>query len=742
MKFEYRPFAVLGFVTAAVLIACVYLNEYAAVFAVAAGLVSLVLTLCVRKFRHKMLPYFLSAALIISGSVFIVRDSGFGNTAEAFDGKSLEVSAVVTESAQRKNSRVYYMAKAEEADGDEVDFSVRLSLPYELDVQIGDRITMPVKLYKIGANSDSAALYYMAKGVRLGAYPDSEKEFDSSTVKIEYAAKQPAKQFFADIRNISERRIYEKLPNEYGALINGMLFGDTDLLSQETQNNIKEAGIAPLFAVSGLHLSIWVLGLYEILKQFNIRKRLNSAVCIVFTLLFMAVTGMRASVFRAGIMMIIMLSGNLLRRRQDSFNSLGLAAFLLCISEPYTVADLGFLLSFTATAGIVLCCPMFERCVLSKFSDRLILRPVKSIISTVAVSVFATLGAFPVTVIFLKYFSVWTVITNLAVSFLAPICMLFGGLSVMLYRVGFLSDFAALISGISVKAIEFIIQKIASADITTVSTADNFWQYGIIISLCFLVFTAIAFKGRRAVKAACCGILIIAVAFSAGSYVYYDGLMQAEIINLGSSYSVIIHDKSFKALIGCGLDSYSSVNISDRLDYAGRGDSEIFLLPKSQSDNTETYSLLKNNSFGTVVTKECSESLKTVTGSAKIVDSGNYEYRLNNGSAVYFYDTDELSLAMLEFTDKKVLFILNADYGVELPEEFSEADCLVCAQIIPDSIDKSGFSFVIACGTQVVAQSVVQDKAFVNTTVVEAFRFDSVTVNIKNGNIKIITRED
>ena len=741
MRLEYRPFAVLGFTTAAVLLACVYLSRYAAVISIAAGVILLILTLSIRKLRTRMLPYFLAIALLLSGTIFLVRDSGFSKAAEAFDGKSCELSAVITEEAQRKNARVYYMAQAEAADGETVDFSVRLSLPYELDIQIGDQITMPAVLYKLGANSDDVALYYMSQGVRLGAYPDSSKGFDSTTVQITYADAVKPERLFTQMRNDAERRIYEKLPNEYGALINGMLFGDTGLLSDETQDAINEAGIVPLFAVSGMHLSIWVLGLFEILQQLNVRKKLNSVIGILFTLFFMAITGMSVSVCRAGIMMMILLSGNLFHRRSDSLNSLGLAAFVLCVYEPYIVADVGFLFSFTATAGILLLYPHFETHILSRLGDRVFLRPIKVILSAAAVSFCATIGAFPIQVFFLRYFSVWTILTNVLLAYLAPACMLLGGFSAMLYPLAFLSDFAALLSGVLAKAMLFLIRKIASFAITTISTADDFWQYGTMIALCFLLFIVLAFRGRRAVKTACAGLLIIAVTVSSCSYVYYDGRMQAEIINCASSYSVIIHDKHFKAVFGCPNSYYTAAQITESLDYVSRKDADMLFLPKKQSEHSETYSLLQSNHFDAIITKGSSASFMSLTDGMRVVNSGNYEYALTNGAKLYFYDTDKLSFGMLTFSDKKVLFLFHAEVGAVLPQECQTADCLVCAEPIPESIGKSTISSVIVCGLPIVAETIAQDSGLSGAAIVKAGNYNSVTVNVKNSKIKIIARE-
>ena len=55
-------------------------------------------------------------------------------------------------------------------------------------------------------------------------------------------------------------------------------------------------------------------------------------------------------------------------RIADSLNNLGFAAIVLTAFNPYAVADIGMLLSFSATTGIILWSRPIERSVLRFFS--------------------------------------------------------------------------------------------------------------------------------------------------------------------------------------------------------------------------------------------------------------------------------------------------------------------------------------------------------------------------------------
>ena len=88
-----------------------------------------------------------------------------------------------------------------------------------------------------------------------------------------------------------------------------------------------------------------------------------SAACSMgFVLFFMGLAGFSPSVTRAGIMMLLYLGGFLLRREPDSLNSLGLAALVILFANPFAAADLGMLLSFSATAGFCCCKSLLRVC--------------------------------------------------------------------------------------------------------------------------------------------------------------------------------------------------------------------------------------------------------------------------------------------------------------------------------------------------------------------------------------------
>ena len=224
------------------------------------------------------------------------------------------------------------------------------------------------------------------------------------------------------VRDEIKSRIYSVLPNEYGAVAVAMLLGDKSGVSDETLGALKGAGIYHLFAVSGLHLSIWVLGVFTFLKKLGLSNRLNSMLAVLFTFGFMALTGFTPSVSRAGIMLIVLMSGNLFGREAHSLNSLGIALFIILAANPMAAASASLLLSFGATLGIVTLYQSIDKILnrkLSSVKKKAVRRPIKAVVSVFFVSVCASLFTLPVNAAVFGEVCIIGPLTNVLVSFVS-----------------------------------------------------------------------------------------------------------------------------------------------------------------------------------------------------------------------------------------------------------------------------------------------------------------------------------
>ena len=139
-----------------------------------------------------------------------------------------------------------------------------------------------------------------------------------------------------------------------------MCVGERSGLSADLKQLFQQAGLSHILVVSGLHLSAIGALCYLALKRF-LNRRAAAALSCLAVLLFMCVVGFTPSVVRAGCVMLLIYIGKLLKQPGDTLTSLGLAALLLCIQNPFAAQDIGLLLSFSATLAVLFAGNVMER---------------------------------------------------------------------------------------------------------------------------------------------------------------------------------------------------------------------------------------------------------------------------------------------------------------------------------------------------------------------------------------------
>lgn len=157
----------------------------------------------------------------------------------------------------------------------------------------------------------------------------------------------------------------EKMVQTYAAHFQGaelgvlaaMTVGDKSLLDAVTRDDFSAVGASHILALSGLHLSILVTLFSFCLLRWLRRWRWAKAGAVFGGLLLMAafvlLAGVPPSLVRAALMLTLALLCSLFERRGLSLNNLSLAALLILLYDPRTLFDIGFQLSFTAVAAIV-----------------------------------------------------------------------------------------------------------------------------------------------------------------------------------------------------------------------------------------------------------------------------------------------------------------------------------------------------------------------------------------------------
>ena len=78
-----------------------------------------------------------------------------------------------------------------------------------------------------------------------------------------------------------------------------ILLGDKAFMNEESKDLYKNNGIIHILAVSGLHISLLGMGLYELLRRLKIKVIPASVMAMIFMCLYGQMCGMSSSSFRA-----------------------------------------------------------------------------------------------------------------------------------------------------------------------------------------------------------------------------------------------------------------------------------------------------------------------------------------------------------------------------------------------------------------------------------------------------------
>ena len=164
-----------------------------------------------------------------------------------------------------------------------------------------------------------------------------------------------------------------------------------------------------MLAVSGSHIT-YIISAFSILMEKK-NKRITKILTIIFLIFFMALTGFTASVVRASIMGILILTAGLVHRKSDTINNLGISSLIILICNPYTIIDAGFWLSFAGTMGIIL----LEEPINSYFQKFKIckIKPISWIINSFTITFAANIIIIPIMAYMFSTFSMTFWISNI-----------------------------------------------------------------------------------------------------------------------------------------------------------------------------------------------------------------------------------------------------------------------------------------------------------------------------------------
>ena len=165
------------------------------------------------------------------------------------------------------------------------------------------------------------------------------------------------------VERLVERTLDRRIQTHGGrAILVALLLGRRGEMDPDVLAHFSRTGLLHILAVSGLHVLMVGMIAYgllcPILLRLGFRWRMMEVTRALTTLVLLTVyalvTGGSASVTRAVIMTGVLIGGVAFQRTSSSLNSLAVAGCVLLLQRPTYLWDVGFQLSFSAVAAIVL----------------------------------------------------------------------------------------------------------------------------------------------------------------------------------------------------------------------------------------------------------------------------------------------------------------------------------------------------------------------------------------------------
>lgn len=162
------------------------------------------------------------------------------------------------------------------------------------------------------------------------------------------------------VRGSFEANTRAILPEPQASLVAGIVFGAQVGLPPDLKAAMSATGTSHLTAVSGANVAI-VAGALTVLAGRFLGRAPAALVAAVGVWLYTLLVGAPPSAVRAATMASFALAAYGLGRQPDAIVGLVVAVALLLGWDPGLASDLGFQLSVTATAGLILLSPSIER---------------------------------------------------------------------------------------------------------------------------------------------------------------------------------------------------------------------------------------------------------------------------------------------------------------------------------------------------------------------------------------------
>lgn len=165
------------------------------------------------------------------------------------------------------------------------------------------------------------------------------------------------------VRETVARQVMDRMGGEAGAVAAALMTGQRGAIAEDTEQALRDAGLAHILAISGLHMALFAGTLFWIVRAALAYfpamalslplKKIAAIAALVGATAYLFLSGGSVATQRAFIMAVLVFGAMLVDRPALSLRNVALAAIIVLMIAPETLLEPGFQMSFAAATALV-----------------------------------------------------------------------------------------------------------------------------------------------------------------------------------------------------------------------------------------------------------------------------------------------------------------------------------------------------------------------------------------------------
>ena len=381
--------------------------------------------------------------------------------------------------------------------------------------------------------------------------------------KISQEKMQAKWQFLYNLNNVRNAILkthskYLKSPNL--EILGGIVFGDDAVAPPDyIKNSFINSGLLHILAASGMNVGFIFSFWFFIMMFLRVPYKPSVISGMLLVIGYTLMTGLGASVVRAALMLLFVLTGKLINRDAHSVSLLSFVAIIMLIYNPAYINDVGFQLSFLVTFGLL---------TTANFIMQKTEKIPNKITAALLIPIVAQIWVAPIQMFYFNTFSLYSVFANITSSILIFIISFTGFISSILAILKPVADFVCattdFINNYLISALIWISDFFGSLPHSLIQTAHP-QIFQIIIYYTMLISVTILIKFDKYKQAFITFLLVIILIFITSIKLPNNNLeiIAFDVKNADSFMIKTPQNKYF--IIDTGKTSYKSGNSQAKL---------------------------------------------------------------------------------------------------------------------------------------------------------------------------------